>query len=85
MTYRYGLNPMLKPDDPRLQPYADIGPARRIEPAGVFVAEGEKIVRRLWASDWVCDSVLVSEKHADRIRPEVPATAELLVVTQETM
>ena len=37
------------------------------------------------ASDWVCDSVLVSEKHANRIRPEVPASAELLVVTHATM
>ena len=76
---------LIPADDPRLQPYRDIGIALRREPARVFVAEGEKIVRRLWASDFVCDSVLVSEKKLDRIRADVPSGTELLVVRDETM
>ena len=76
---------MISADDPRLQPYRDIGPAFRREPTHVFVAEGEKIVRRLWTSDFVCDSVLVSEKKLSRIAADVPAGAEVLVVSEETM
>ena len=77
--------PLIPPDDPRLQPYRDIGPVLRREPPRVFVAEGEKIMRRLWASDFVCDGVLVSEKKLDRIAADIPATADVLVVSDETM
>lgn len=76
---------MISPDDPRLQPYRDIGISLRREPKRVFVAEGEKIVRRLWASSFVCDSVLVSEKKLRRIEADVPAGADVLVVSDETM
>ncbi|HEX8324523.1 MAG TPA: RNA methyltransferase [Tepidisphaeraceae bacterium] len=76
---------MITPDDSRLRPYYYTGTAKRLEPTDVFIAEGEKIVRRLWASDYVCDSVLVSDTKADRLRPDVPAGAELLVVSEATM
>ena len=77
--------PVTDPDDPRLLPYRYIGIGRRIEPEQVFVAESEKIVLRLLASDYTCDSILCAERKADAMRPHVPATAELLVVSEETM
>lgn len=76
---------MIPADDPRLLPFAYIGPAHRREHERVFVAESEKIVRRMLASDWACEAILCSEKKANAVRPIVPAGAELLVVTDETM
>jgi tRNA G18 (ribose-2'-O)-methylase SpoU len=76
---------MLTADDPRLLPYIYTGTAKRLEPADVFIAEGEKIVRRLWASSFECRSVMVAANKLDRIAADVPAGVELLVVSEETM
>lgn len=76
---------MITADDPRLLPYHYTGTARRLEPPDVFIAEGEKIVRRLFASSFECRSVLVAENKIDRIAADIPPGAELLVVSEETM
>jgi len=50
-----------------------------------FVAEGEYIVRRLLASDYPCESVLVVERLAEENRRRHPAQASALYVTTNAL
>ncbi|MGC4031081.1 MAG: RNA methyltransferase [Tepidisphaeraceae bacterium] len=66
-------------------PYRLLNPKVRNEPETVFVAESEKIVRRLWASSYRCDTLLVSDKKLPRIVDDIPIGVDVLVVSEETM
>jgi tRNA G18 (ribose-2'-O)-methylase SpoU len=63
-------------DDPRLDVFRDVKATRHARWAGRFVAEGKRLVKRLLRSDYVVESVLVSERRVDEfqpwLRPEVP-------------
>ncbi|MHC0428646.1 TrmH family RNA methyltransferase [Streptomyces sp. O3] len=68
------------PDDPRLSDYAgltDVELRRRREPAeGLFIAEGEKVIRRARTAGYEMRSMLLSAKWVDVMRDvvdEVPA------------
>ncbi|WP_433548517.1 TrmH family RNA methyltransferase [Streptomyces sp. CA-294286] len=68
------------PDDPRLRDYTgltDVELRRRREPAeGLFVAEGEKVIRRARQAGYAMRSMLLSAKWVDVMRDvidEVPA------------
>ncbi|GAA1016608.1 rRNA methyltransferase [Streptomyces sp. F-3] len=68
------------PGDPRLSDYTrltDVELRRRREPAeGLFIAEGEKVIRRARAAGYEMRSMLLSEKWLDTMRDvidEVPA------------
>ncbi len=68
------------PDDPRLSDYTgltDVELRRRREPAeGLFIAEGEKVIRRARQSGYEMRSMLLSAKWVDVMRDvidEVPA------------
>ncbi|MBV9023920.1 MAG: RNA methyltransferase [Streptomycetaceae bacterium] len=68
------------PDDPRLHDYTsltDVELRRRREPAeGLFIAEGEKVIRRAWHAGYRMRSMLLSAKWIDTMRDvidEVPA------------
>ncbi|MGW7358807.1 TrmH family RNA methyltransferase [Streptomyces sp. NPDC054802] len=68
------------PDDPRLHDYTgltDVELRRRREPAeGLFIAEGEKVIRRAGQAGYVMRSMLLSAKWVDVMRDvieEVPA------------
>ncbi|MFH9608757.1 TrmH family RNA methyltransferase [Streptomyces sp. NPDC017448] len=68
------------PDDPRLSDYTgltDVELRRRREPAeGLFIAEGEKVIRRARQSGYAMRSMLLSAKWVDAMRDvidEVPA------------
>ncbi|MCM3263957.1 RNA methyltransferase [Streptomyces thermoviolaceus] len=67
------------PDDPRLHDYTgltDVELRRRREPAeGLFIAEGEKVVRRALDSGYRMRSMLLTPKWADVMR-DVVETAE---------
>jgi tRNA G18 (ribose-2'-O)-methylase SpoU len=67
-------------DDPRLQPYRALKKSNFTRWSGRFIAEGEKLVRRLLASRLPVDSVLSSRRFADEIAPLVPPDVPLLVV-----
>ena len=56
-------------DSPELQPYATMRRPLEHEAQGIFVAEGEKVVRRLLESRFEVVSVLLPEKHLDSFRP----------------
>lgn len=68
------------PDDPRLRDYTgltDVELRRRREPAeGLFIAEGEKVIRRARHAGYEMRSMLLSAKWVDLMRDvidEVPA------------
>ncbi|MFD3452110.1 TrmH family RNA methyltransferase [Streptomyces sp. NPDC058691] len=68
------------PDDPRLHDYTsltDVELRRRREPEeGLFIAEGEKVIRRAWRAGYGMRSMLLTAKWVDVMRDvidEVPA------------
>ncbi|ANW21063.1 TrmH family RNA methyltransferase [Streptomyces clavuligerus] len=68
------------PDDPRLRDYTgltDVELRRRREPAeGLFIAEGEKVIRRAKDAGYAMRSMLLSSKWVDAMRDvidELPA------------
>ena len=70
-------------DDPRVANYRNL---KELERRGqFFIAEGEHIVRRLLASDFPVESVLLAERRAGEIAPLVPETVPVYVVPQERM
>ncbi|CAG6396434.1 RNA methyltransferase [Streptomyces cocklensis] len=71
---------VVDPDDPRLYDYTaltDVELRRRREPAeGLFIAEGQKVVRRALRAGYAMRSMLLTEKWVDALRDvidEVPA------------
>ena len=69
------------PDDARLEPYRTLKATNKTRWAGRFVAEGEKLVRRLLDSDFRVHSLLVANSHL----PSLPNRADIdvLVVPDE--
>ena len=67
-------------DLPELAPYHTMRRSLEHEGQGIFVAEGEKVVRRLLASRFEVVSVLLPEKHLEDFRPLLDARPENLTV-----
>ena len=67
-------------DDPRLEPYRNLKDTNRTRWAGLFIAEGEKLVRRLLGSDYPVDSILLSDRFEQQLAPLVPPEVPLWVV-----
>lgn len=67
-------------DDPRLEPFRSLKNTNVSRWQRQFVAEGEKLVRRLLASDFEVLSVLADERHAAEFEQVVPGHVPLLVV-----
>ncbi|HEX3357822.1 MAG TPA: RNA methyltransferase [Tepidisphaeraceae bacterium] len=59
-------------DDPRLAPYRALKERDLAREGGRFIAEGEQVVRRLFASNFKAESVLLSERRVEEIAPIVP-------------
>jgi tRNA G18 (ribose-2'-O)-methylase SpoU len=61
--------------DPRLDPYRNMKDKELARDGGRFIAEGENVVKRLLASRFITESVLVATRKLEAIRPLVdPAT-----------
>ncbi|GAA2450897.1 RNA methyltransferase [Streptomyces glaucus] len=76
------------PDDPRLHDYTgltDVELRRRREPAeGLFVAEGEKVIRRAGQAGYEMRSMLLSAKWIDALRDVIDElSAPVYVVSPE--
>ncbi|GED88060.1 RNA methyltransferase [Streptomyces sp. 6-11-2] len=76
------------PDDPRLRDYTDLTDVelrRRREPAeGLFIAEGEKVIRRARDAGYEMRSMLLSAKWVDAMRDVIDElTAPVHVVSPE--
>jgi len=67
-------------DLPELAPYRTMRRPLEHERQGIFVAEGEKVVRRLLGSRFEVVSVLLPEKHLDNFRPQLETRPEKLNV-----
>jgi len=67
-------------DLPELAPYRTMRRPLEHEAQGIFVAEGEKVVRRLLESRFEVVSVLLPEKHLESFRPLLAARPENLNV-----
>jgi tRNA G18 (ribose-2'-O)-methylase SpoU len=83
-----GLVTVTDPDDPRLSDYTsltDVALRRRREPAeGLFMAEGEKVIRRALDAGYPMRSLLVTPRWADAMREVVErAGAPVHVVSPE--
>jgi tRNA G18 (ribose-2'-O)-methylase SpoU len=63
-------------DRPELAPYATLRQHEVHKRAGLFVAEGDKVVRRLLDSDFGVVSVLLPEKRLAEFEPLIRARAE---------
>ncbi len=70
-------------DDPRLEPYRNLKETNATRWAGRFVCEGEKLVRRLLASDFPVESVLIADRFEERLGPLVPPEAPVWIVPEE--
>ncbi len=71
------------PDDARLAPYRHLKDTNLTRWSGLFVAEGEKLVRRLLASDYETASVLVSRSYVTEFAPLTPAETPVLVIPDD--
>lgn len=67
-------------DAPELQPYATMRRPAEHEVQGIFVAEGEKVVRRLLESHFTVVSVVFWEKWLDDFRSLIEARPEQIPV-----
>jgi tRNA G18 (ribose-2'-O)-methylase SpoU len=68
-------------DDPALAPYRDLKRSNLTRWSGRFIAEGDKVVLRLLASDFAVESVLAAESFAEQVLPLLqsrPATCLLV-------
>ena len=67
-------------DSPELQPYATLRRPLEHEQQGIFVAESEKVVRRLLESGLTVVSVVMPEKWLEPFRPLLEARTENFTV-----
>jgi tRNA G18 (ribose-2'-O)-methylase SpoU len=67
-------------DQPELAPYRTMRRSAEHEAQGIFVAEGEKVVRRLLESRFTVVSVVFSAQHLEEFRPLLEARPEQITV-----
>jgi tRNA G18 (ribose-2'-O)-methylase SpoU len=77
------LCPLDSVDDPRLAPYRDLKRTNLTRWSGLFIAEGDKLVRRLLASDFPVESVVLGRRHVVKIAPLVPDDVPIYVLRDE--
>ena len=70
-------------DDPRLAPYRHLKDTNQSRWAGQFICEGEKLVRRLLASRFPVDSLLIGERFVERFAGLPPADVPVWVVPDD--
>ncbi len=75
------LTPVDDPDDPRLADYRDLRDAslrKRLETGhGLFIAEGEKVVRRALQAGYPARSFLMTKRWLEGLAPELDSAAEV--------
>jgi tRNA G18 (ribose-2'-O)-methylase SpoU len=79
------LIPASSIEDTRLEHYRDLSRRNLTRQSGVFIAEGEKVVERLIASDFEVASLLAEPAYAERYEPRVPADTPIFVVSREVL
>jgi tRNA G18 (ribose-2'-O)-methylase SpoU len=77
--------PVESVDDPRLASYRELSQRNLTRLSGLFVAEGEKVVERLVASDFAVASILAEPAFAERYEPRVPPGVPIYVASRELL
>jgi tRNA G18 (ribose-2'-O)-methylase SpoU len=72
-------------DDPRLACYRDLNERNLTRQSGLFIAEGDKVVERLIASDFQVASVLVEPALAAKYAPRVAADVPIYVASRDLL
>jgi len=67
-------------DDPRIAPYRNLKDRELAREGGLFIAEGELVVRRLLRSDYPVESVLLGERRVNEIAPVLPTGIPVYLV-----
>ena len=67
-------------DLPELAPYRTMRRSAEHEAQGIFIAEGEKVTRRLLESRFTVVSVVLPEKHLENFQPLLEARPETVTV-----
>jgi tRNA G18 (ribose-2'-O)-methylase SpoU len=71
--------PVQSLDDPRLAPYRNLKERDLSREGDRFIAEGEQLVKRLLASRLRTESVLLADRRADELVPQIPAEVAVYV------
>jgi len=67
-------------DDPRVAPYRNLKDRELARSGDRFIAEGEQVVRRLLASDYPTESLLLARRRAEEIATLAPPDVPVYVV-----
>jgi len=67
-------------DAPEVAPYRTMRRSAEHEAQGIFIAEGEKVVRRLLESHFTVVSIVLPEKWLETYRPRLEARPEPIAV-----
>ena len=76
----FEVHPITALDTPELQPYATLKRSSEHEQQGIFVAESEKVVRRLLHSHYTIVSLLADDRWLAEFRPLLEARPEYILV-----
>ena len=79
------IQPIDRLDDPRVSSYARVGDPAWLREHGLFVAEGRFVVRRLFDSRFVVESVLVTPIALQSIRDALPEATTVYVAEQHIL
>jgi tRNA G18 (ribose-2'-O)-methylase SpoU len=72
-------------DDPRLSPFRALKDRDLARQQGLFIAEGEHIVRRLFASSLRVHSLFLADRRADEMAPLAPPGVPVYVASSDIM
>ena len=70
-------------DDPRLSIYRHLKPTNGTRSADAFVVEGPTLVERLLLGPFRTESVVASDRFADRFEPRVPLDVPMYVISHD--
>jgi tRNA G18 (ribose-2'-O)-methylase SpoU len=76
----YRIEKISSLDLPELAPYRTMRRSAEHEAQGIFIAEGEKVTRRLLKSHFSVVSIVLPEKHLENYRPLLEARPEEVTV-----
>jgi tRNA G18 (ribose-2'-O)-methylase SpoU len=72
-------------DDLRLEPYRNLKQSNLTRWSGLFIAEGEKLTRRLLDSDFEAASVLLDRSHVEMFAPLIRLETPVFVVPDKAI
>lgn len=80
------VEPIDSLDDPRLAVYRNLKDRELArDRRGLFIAEGAQVVKRLLASDFPVESVLLAQRRVEQYAPQVPPAVPVYVVPDPLM